>query len=331
MENTKSKDYQEELITQLKRNIPAQHSIVDVVSELLNISQDAAYRRLRGEKRFDIDELYTLCNRFNISLDSIFAVKSNVSLFNYTTLDLKEQSTYLLYMQNFSRSIEQLKEGKDKEIIYSATDIPVFHFMPFKELTLFKLFAWNNTTYNHKGSFESFMGEIKTEQLYACYDKIFSDYSEIPSSEIWTTNTVDNVLRLLDFYHDIGSFEKKETALFLCRQLLNLFDNIKNWVEKGHKGKNTRNTFKFYVSEVELENNFGLFKLDDHYRCVMKLFTINSLSTSDTTFCTETSRWLEASIKRSLLLTGASERERFRYFNTLQQKVQTLIHKISNT
>ncbi len=327
--NLATNDTQAILISLLKDRISPQQSLVDEISDLLNISQDAAYRRLRGEKRFDIDELNTICQTFNISLDSIFAVKSQGTIFNYTTLDIRDQSNYLAYMQRFSKSVEMVKQGKEKEIIFSATDVPVFHFMPFKELTIFKLFAWNNTAYNHKEKFETFLSNIDQSNFFPCYDKIFTDYTAIPSTEIWTINTLDPIVRLLDFYYDIGSFEKEETYKLLCNQLVQMVENIRQWVEKGYKGQGSQNTFKFYISETDLENSFGLFRRDNNITCVIKLFTINSLSTNNELFCKEANNWLESSISRSILLSGASERERFKYFNGLQQKVGRLLTKMN--
>lgn len=322
-----SEDVQQNLLALLKHQIPAQHSIVDVLSDLLNISQDAAYRRLRGEKRFDIDELFTICKVYNISIDSVFSVKSQGTVFSYTALDVRDHPNYLLYMQRMAKSIELINHGHDKEIIFSAVDIPMFHFMPYKELTLFKVFAWNNTVYGYEKDLQSFIKEIESKELFNCYRKIFQDYSQIPSTEIWTVNTIDTIIRLLDFYFETGHFKDKELSLLICNQLLDLISNLKVWVEKGYKGNNPSATFKFYVSEVDLENNFALFRKDNDIQCMIKLFTINSLASSDHSFCTETLNWLDTSIKRSVLLTGASERERFKYFNILQQKVRYIIEK----
>jgi hypothetical protein len=326
-----SEDHQQNLLAILKQQIPGQHAMVDVLSDLLNISQDAAYRRLRGEKRFDIDELFTICKTYNISLDNVFSVKSEGTLFNYTALDVRDHPNYLLYMQRMSKSIEMINAGHDREIIFSAVDIPSFHFMPYKELTLFKLFAWNNTVYGYEKDLLSFIKEIEDKELFNCYRKIFQDYSQIPSTEIWTVNTIDTIIRLLDFYFETGHFKDKELSLLICNQLLDLIANLKGWVEKGYKGNNPSSTFKFYVSEIDLENNFALFRRDNDIQCMIKLFTINSLATSDEAFCTETLNWLDTSIKRSVLLSGASERERFKYFNILQQKVRYIIDKFEKS
>ena len=43
-------DIQGNFFKQIKQNLPAHLSLADEVAELLNISQDSAYRRIRGEK-----------------------------------------------------------------------------------------------------------------------------------------------------------------------------------------------------------------------------------------------------------------------------------------
>lgn len=323
-----SDDIQEIFLSVLKQNIPPQRSAVDVISDLLEISQDAAYRRLRGDKRFDIDEIFTISKTYNISLDTIFSVKSQGTIFNYTNLDVRDKAKYLLYLQRVAQSIELLKEGRNSEIILSAIDIPVFHFLPYTELTLFKLFAWNNTVYNQGGYFEDFLEEFLSPDLTTCYHKMADDYSLVPSTELWTVNTIDTVIRLIDFYFETGYFRDRETPTFLCNQVIQLVDNLKVWVERGYK-KTPSVTYSFYVSDTDLENNFVLLKKDSQLTCLLKLFTINSLTTKDECFCKETYHWLETSKKRSVLLTGASERDRFRYFNALQQKIRFMTEKFA--
>ncbi|NJO69495.1 MAG: hypothetical protein HC830_09635 [Bacteroidetes bacterium] len=101
-----------------------------------------------------------------------------------------------------------------------------------------------------------------------------------------------------------------------------------NGLRKVIKEINNQNVFKFYISETNLENSFSLFRRDTSLACVIKLFTINSLSTSNEAFCREAQSWLESSISRSILLTGASERERFKFFNSIQQKIDGLMSKM---
>ena len=60
---------QTEIFNYLKTSLPAHLSLVDVVAEVLDLSNDSAYRRIRGEKPVTIDELAKLAHRFEFSID----------------------------------------------------------------------------------------------------------------------------------------------------------------------------------------------------------------------------------------------------------------------
>jgi hypothetical protein len=56
-------------------------SIVDEVASLLEISNDSAYRRMRGDKPLSFEEVQKLCVHFSISLDGIFHLDTDTYFF----------------------------------------------------------------------------------------------------------------------------------------------------------------------------------------------------------------------------------------------------------
>ena len=89
-----------------------------------------------------LTELITLSRHFGISLDSIINYESNNILFRYTPLDLKNIDNYYAYMDDLSNLFETISKSREKEIYFMALDIPVAHFTPFLDLTLFKIYTW---------------------------------------------------------------------------------------------------------------------------------------------------------------------------------------------
>src|SRR4051812_12477307 len=67
---------QEYLFQRVKEKLPATTSLADAVAETLFISNDSAYRRIRGETPLVLEEARTLCNRFSISFDEVLHSKS---------------------------------------------------------------------------------------------------------------------------------------------------------------------------------------------------------------------------------------------------------------
>ena len=66
----------------VKANLAAHLSLVDEVADLLNISNDSAYRRIRGEKPLSFEELKSLCSHYRISLDQLFQLNNDSFLFS---------------------------------------------------------------------------------------------------------------------------------------------------------------------------------------------------------------------------------------------------------
>ena len=326
----KKSTIQKKLFNQIEKVKPAHLALVDAVAEALGISNDSVYRRIRGEKRIDIDETAQLCSHFQISMDSLVGVSTkNQIQCNYSPLDFSDLSQYMLYVQNLSANIEHVRSFPGSEIILSASDISVFNLLAYKELTFFKLFAWNKNVYGFEDSYEEFVKKLDVDEIAKYYDRIVRDYQLIPSTEVWTANTIDPLLKLLSYHSEIGSFDDKKYPVFLCEQALELMDTLQKWTEKESKGAN-ETPFKLYISETDLEGTFIVLKQQEKTNCIFKLYTINSISTADERFCQETERWLRNTAQRSTLISGASEKERRKFFAAQQKKIRLLMGSIES-
>ena len=321
-------EIQNRLFEEIKKNIPQQYALVDVVSEVLNTSSDSAYRRIRCDKLLNIKETYTLCKHFGISFDLLTDVKSR-NQFNciYRPINLSTISDYHNYIVALSTNFGRLRTIDDSNILLSAADIPVFHLISQKELTLFKLYTWSHSVNNYEIRLDDFIKEIETSEIVSYHQKIVRDYELISSSEIWTENTINTTLRLISYYVDICKFPNKDLPLLLCEQVLNILNKLQKWAENSSKGEH-KTPFQFYVSEMALENTYVLMRQSEQTSCLVKLFTINSLNVLDKEFCRETENWLNKLSQRSALLCGNSEKERIKFFNTQRQNVRFLMEKI---
>ncbi|MBW8332760.1 MAG: hypothetical protein K0M40_12125 [Prolixibacteraceae bacterium] len=323
---------QHDLFDRLKNITKDNAYLMDVLSNLLNISSDAMYRRMRGEKLLNLEELIKICLHFNISLDEIIGIKKQSLQFNYVPLDLREPEIYKLYMKSLLNSFSDLSKADDKEVFYTAVDIPMFHFLPYVELTLFKVFSWSNSTGAFQGKYGEFCNLIKDDELLDIYKQQTAVYNAIPSVEIWTEGTFDAILRSIDYYYQSGYFSNADEALLLCHQLLEMVAKINKWSNRGFKDElSTKIPYKLYLSDMELENNYVILRRGEMISCIIKLYTINSMSTIDPDFCNESMKWISNTMKKSILISGGLQKESFKFFNHLTQKIRHLIEQIENT
>ncbi|MBA2329659.1 MAG: hypothetical protein H0V91_08575, partial [Flavisolibacter sp.] len=59
---------QDTLFQRIKEKLSPNQSLADVISEILFVSNDSAYRRIRGETPLVLEEAQLLCQHFDISL-----------------------------------------------------------------------------------------------------------------------------------------------------------------------------------------------------------------------------------------------------------------------
>ena len=130
---------QKSFIEKIKQAVPPSYSLVDELADLLEVSSDSAYRRLRGETALSIDEVYKICNKYKISLDSIAGTTSGTVSFDYTQFR-KEEKNFELYLKGILTDLKKIASFDNKQIIFAAEDIPLFHYFSFPELTAFKIF-----------------------------------------------------------------------------------------------------------------------------------------------------------------------------------------------
>jgi len=321
-------EIQKKIFEIAKSEINPNLRLIDVVCEILGIGLDAAYRRLNGKKELSLSELMKICSHFNISIDTILNYESDNVLFRYYRLDLNNPDNYEKHLDELAKLYERVIKSKFKEILMTAQDVPIFHLMQFVELTFFKFYSWNQSICGERISYEKFISMLDRDKLSGYYKRIADTYKQTCSTEVWVGNTIDSILRLLDYHHDMNCFENKEHPVLLCRQLLQLIENLEKWAENECKGESTKKIpFSMYLSPVNLENNFIISKTDNSVITSIKLYTINGIFTSHSGFCEETEKWVRNAISKSLSLSGSSERERFRFFQQMKNKINKLKNK----
>ena len=132
---------QVEFFQRLKNAIPPHASLVDEVAQILDLSVDSAYRRIRGEKLLDIKELSALSQKYNLSLDSVLSINSNSLLFQgkFTT----NRSDELIYWMGDLLDQFNLFNGfRRKHLYFLIKDMPPFHHFYYPILASFKFFFW---------------------------------------------------------------------------------------------------------------------------------------------------------------------------------------------
>ncbi|MDR1102120.1 MAG: hypothetical protein LBL42_00025, partial [Tannerella sp.] len=306
---------QKRLFNAIRSRMPEQYRLVDVIEESLKVSTDSAYRRIRGDKELSFSELQKLCHTFQLSMDELLNCGSEQSaLFRYTSIK-PDQPNYIRYIEQLSATLGSLAAVEDRELFFTAQDIPFYHFLNHEKLLFFRLYVWYDITSTERLSFREFYDRIDPDVYTPLHERLLQEYLRIPSGEIWTERTVSTMLGLLEYYLEVGAFDSRETVLLLLGQLLELLDRVSHSAATGSKDAEGRTPFSLYICSVDPGSNLVLARRGSDWVCSIKLYTVNRITTDNVALCVETRKWINYLILKSTLISGGtSERERFRFF-----------------
>jgi len=307
------------LLNQIREKVPPNLSFADEVAELLHISRDSAYRRIRGETILSLDEAKTLCNHFGISIDQLFTTGSPIVAFHRAAVSIDEGSIQG-WLTSILKNLEYIKSFKQNELIYCAKDIPVFHYFRLPDMAAFKLMFWMKTLIGYpEYKDQKFKPEAMPNEMVQASGKVWDTYASLSSTEIWNEQTILATLRQIEFYYGCGFFESPTMARHLCDQLINVVDLVQTEATSGKKENG--GLYSLYNNEILISDNTVLAKMDDK-RCVfVNQMTLTILRTFQEPYCKQTEALLLNLIEKSILISKTGERQRSRFFNTLRDRI----------
>lgn len=311
----------------IRKRLPSHVSLVDELAEILNISRDSAYRRMRGETVLSLDEAKKLSEKFKISVDSVISPSADIALFQYRTVS-KDSFTFKDWLKTIDQNLAMLQKFQHAELWYFAKDIPIFYYFNSPLLSSFKMYFWMSAVLRYDEYRQGKFSETSVpKDLTALGQQIFQRYTTIPRTEIWSEETLNVTLRQIQFYYECGFFTDPTYGVQLCDEYSALLNSIRRWAEAGFKEKK-ENTFDLYKNDLLIADNTILFKMAGKRMVFIPYNTLNILSTTHEQFCEHTDNYLTNLISKSEKISTIGEKQRNTFFNQMDQKIQTMKSKL---
>ncbi len=307
-------ELQQQFFNHLKSVLPSHISMVDELTELLNLSYDSVYRRIRAEKPLALNELRHICEHYHISLDQVLQLQNDTVVFkapDINHIDLPFEN----YLKGMLTQLRYFNSFKQKKMLYFCKDMTFFHFFLFPEIAAFKTFFWIKTILNNQAySQKNFsLSEFPFKDCLALGQQIISEYNMIPSVELWNFESINSSISQIQYYRDSGMFANKEDLEIVVDSLERTLDHLQLQTEKGFKfmpGQSEvayRAPLQFYVNEVVLGNNTILVELDNTRHSFITYNVLSYLVSKDLRFNEKSFTSFNTILSRSALISGTGE------------------------
>lgn len=330
---THKETIQSSFLNQVRDKLPPALNFADELAELLHISRDSAYRRIRGETLLSLDEVKKMCDHFRISLDHALSPSSEIVTFQVQALN-SDNFSFEKWLRSIHEKLQMVGQFSEKELIFHAKDLPIFHFFQYPLLSAFKMYFWLKffvrRSDNPSGKFHA---QVIPQELLSLGTRIWEKYVNVPSTEILSPEVLTATLRNIEFTRDCGFFENPTDALRLCDECQLLLERLNLQAEAGHKGDppspDPGARFDIYHNEVLIGDNTILFKMGEKRVTFVTANNFDILTTSHEIFCHETEDHINNLISKSTLISRNAQKERAKFFNRVSERIQETRKRLS--
>jgi hypothetical protein len=310
---------QEHLLKQIRLQLSASTSLNEVIADVLNISYDAAHRRVSLKSKFSIEETVALCNHYKLSMDTLFSNKTKV-VFDKTKA-VASLDDLVLY---FKDSMEHLKEFKNTNatMYYSAKDIPLFYTIGGTLLSKFKLYVWLNLLIGKENisAFESFH---LTQQLQEYTSELQAIYNDVSVHEIWNDTTINSTIQQIFYFFESGLLQQANALL--------LYDDVKKiMTDLEEKSSNNPFNYHLYFNELLILNNNVHISNSEKQKLFIPYTMLGYLITDDVKTTQNASDYFVYQLKNSKSLNLSGTRDRKLFINKAIQKIEYYTQRVIN-
>jgi hypothetical protein len=298
--------------------------IVEEIRNLLFLEKTAVYQRINGEKELLFSELILIGQQYHISLDRLRGT-NRTAVFEIPK-SAKFAHTPQTFMESIAKDLRQATTLNMRKMYYSGSEIPIYYYFYFPEITYFKLYQWSRMVWRvpwlkdkkFPANDPNMFGGTVIFELAQEMQQLFF---QLESVEIWATNILQNTLQQILFCAKIQGFEHPETAQLLIHQLRQIIQKMEKMTTNGHKNieNNTQNVpFQVFHNVTANANNVVILETDNEPK--MAYLTIdnpNFLRSDDPEFCAYAKESFDKLLSNSVQISNASEINRTEFFQKI--------------
>lgn len=315
----------------IKNSIPPHISFVDDIAEQLNISNDSAYRRIRGEKPITFEEIGKLTRHYKLSLDNFLHLESDSFIFNGRISNITNESdfSYEKWLESNLQHLLYMCQFPKRHIFILAKEMPFPYYFYVPEVSVFKSYFFKKTIIHYDAMRGvKFSLDDDHNNILKISKDITDTYSKIPSTEICHVENITSTLRQLEFYKLTGNFKSDNDALIILDKLEELLNHLEMQAESGKKfvyggsPNNSATEATMYMNEIIWGDNMIHVDLGNDSITYINHSILNFITTRDKMFNSYMRKTIGILAGKSTQISSTNEKDRLIFFNKMRDKIK---------
>ncbi|WP_158838943.1 hypothetical protein [Polaribacter sp. L3A8] len=319
---------EEKLFNLIKLKLPKNVSLIDDISDVLDLNYDAAYRRIKGKTSLNLVETLKLSNHYNIDLNTLLVKsKNDVEKIVIEKTHHEISDSFLdIFFDKSVKEIQSLCNSNNLLIINSLKDYPLYH-AGNGYFSKFRIYALTNMSSEKpdvkKLPFSKF---YPSDEILKKYNTFLNKYNKVALIEIWNYSTIDNILNQIQYFFEVG-LTTKEESISIIDSLTESIEQVEKQA-KNQKRNKSDNSYLLYHNNLVSLLNTVLMESDTNKKVFVPYTNLSYFKISDENTTNQIQKHLKTQIEFSNNLSGDAAVERKKFFNVLYQKIENRKTKI---
>ena len=315
-------------ISQLKNKIPRNISATEEIASILDVSYDAAYRRMSGKVSFNLKETVQLSKKFDISLNELFEVGEQNTYLVQDGDSVRTLIGFNKYLKKLNKDLSFFSNCKDCSILLSAQELPMIYYFNNKLLMRFKVFIWSTilgvSSDNKRIKFSDFS---ISNDLYETAKKLRKTYDYTNATEMWSFGAINIILQQLLYLYKMRQISS-EDALDICSALVEEMRIIEMGTTNG--GKSNERKFTLYSNDMVMMSNSVILKYKNKLTLSYPYALFKFFKIDNQKICKEHEVYILDQLLHASCITSASTQEHASFFNLKYDKINQVMDVIKN-
>lgn len=310
------------IINKLLELIPSSRRPVDYLSEILDISKDSAYRRLKGKMSFHFEELVILSEELGFSLDEFVAMKAgNRKVVIDLNIDKDPERGFLEKMRMYKKDADNRLLDKSSSSMLALNYIPAELCVHHEKLFKFSYYIWLNWKSRSFQKLKYSELEISPELERLRKDIDISTRLIENNTFILDPNVFLSTLNMVHYFYDMGLINGEEK-----KDIKEEFQSILDSIEKKMRTEALDIEVKtfFYISILNLDVNSGYYVWNGNIASSFSLYFFNRIVISKPEICEAHKEWFLALKQNSILISGSNEAAQAAYLKKQRDYINLL-------
>lgn len=293
------------IVKKVLNHLPTSVKPVHYLMDLFKISNESAYRRIRGDMPFSFEEIIRLSEDLGFSIDELVNKKNGVISFNMPEDTLKNRSeAYAASLIQYESYLRALNRNEIREAVMALNHILPSFVTDFENLFNFTYYKWVHQSGELAPNY-NFSELIVPKDILAIKDNINHIRQHNRNRTIILSPYIFyNLAREIEYYYRRKLLTEAERKL-LKAEILELLSQIETTMQG--EIKKPESEINYYLSSLAIEANNSYVRYDKGEVCYFWVYSLPVVAIYDKGACEMQKKWLDSLKKYSTLISRSSE------------------------